>query len=206
MSSKTKIILSISVLTIVAIVIYIFSATCPWIGDDINYRFNWAAKPNLEEINSISDIFASQWAHYFMTNGRFIIHCFVQLFCGLLGQQTFAISNALIYIAYILLVLKLSGGNIKNTLSIISTSLLTLISFDTLYGPACQMGFVWTFTLVFSWIYIFFKINTKSIFKLFLIFLFSIIAGNSQEAITIGISGALIIFAITHFKKLTPSQ
>lgn len=206
MSSKSKIILSISVLAIVAIIIYVFSATCPWTGDDINYRFNWAAKPNLEEINSIRDIFISQWVHYFMTNGRFIAHCFVQLFCGLLGQQAFAISNAIIYIAYILLVLKLGGGNIKNTLAIISTSILTLITYDTFYGPACQMGFVWSFTLVFSWIYLFFKINTSSIFKLFIIFLFSIIAGNSQEAITIGISGALIIYAITNFKKLTPAQ
>lgn len=206
MNSKYKIILSISVLAIVAIVIYIFSATCPWIGDDINYRFNWAAKPNLEEINSISDIFISQWHHYFIVNGRYVAHCLVQLFCGLLGQNTFAICNGLMYIAFILLILKLGGGNYKKPLAVLSASLLTLIAFDTFYAPACQVGFVWTFALVFSWAYIFFNINTKSIFKLFLIFLFSIIVGNSQEAITIGISGALIIYAITNFRKLTPTQ
>lgn len=206
MSSKYKIILSISVLAIVAIVIYIFSATCPWTGDDINYRFNWAAKPNLEEINSIRDIFISQWVHYFMTNGRFIAHCFVQLFCGLLGQQAFAISNALIYIAYILLVLKLGGGNIKNTLAVITTALLSFIACNTHYVPSCQIGYVWMFVLVFLWLHIFFSTNTKSIFKLSLIFLFSIIAGNSHEALTIGISGALIIYAFTNIKRLTSSQ
>lgn len=206
MSSKTKIILSLLVLTIVAIVIYIFSATCPWIGDDIYYKFNWAAKPNLVPINSISDIFASQWTHYFIYNGRYVAHCFVQLFCGLLGQNTFAICNGLMYIAFILLVLKLGGGNIKNSLAVISASLLTLITFDTYYDASCQVSYVWTCSLVFIWLHFFFNTNTKSIFKLTLIFLFSIIAGNSHEAITLGISGALIIYVITNFKKLTPAQ
>lgn len=206
MSSKAKIILSISVLAIVAIVIYIFSATCPWLIDDINYQFNLAADSMHQRINSISDIFASQWYHYFNVNGRYVAHWIVQLFCGLLGQQAFAVCNAFIYVTYILLVLKLGGGNIKNTLAVITASLLTLLAYDIVYGPACQVGFVWTFVLVFIWLHIFFRLNTKSIFKLSFIFLFSIIAGNGQEAISIGISGALIIYAISNFCKLTSVQ
>lgn len=205
MNSKAKIILSISVLAIVAIVIYIFSSTCPWIGDDINYQFKCGAG-TLQRINSIWDIFVSQWHHYFTVNGRYVAHWIVQLFCGLLGQQAFAVCNAFIYVAYILLVLKLGDGNFKQPLAIISASLLTLTACDTFYAPACQVGFIWTFVLVFIWLYFFFSINTKSVFKLSLLFLFSIIAGNSQEAITIGVSGALIIYAITNFKKLTPAQ
>ena len=206
MSSKSKIILSISVLAIVAIIIYVFSANDTWLGDDIFYKFNWAAKSNLEEINSISDIIASQWVHYFTYNGRYVAHWIVQLFCGILGQNTFAICNGLMYIAFILLILKLSGSDFFNPLAVLSASLLTLIAYDTYYAPSCQVGYVWMFSLVIIWIYIFFKTNTKSIFKLILIFLFSIMAGNSQEAITIGVSGALIIYAITNFKKVTPSQ
>lgn len=205
MSSKAKIILSISVLTIVAIIIYIFSSTCPWIGDDINYQLNFATKTP-QQINSLCDIFISQWHHYFTVNGRYVAHWIVQLFCGLLGQQAFAVCNAFIYVTYILLVLKLGNGNFKQPLAIISASLLTFIACDTFYAPACQVGFVWTFVLVFIWLYFFFSINTKSFFKLSLLFIFSIIAGNSQEAITIGISGALIIYAITNFKKVTTSQ
>lgn len=205
MSSKAKIILSISVLAIVAIVIYIFSIICPWIGDDINYQFKCGAG-TLQRISSIWDIFVSQWHHYFTVNGRYVAHWIVQLFCGLLGQQVFAVCNAFIYITYILLVLKIGNGNFKQPLAIISASLLTLIACDTFYAPACQVGFVWSFVLVFIWLYFFFNRNTKSFFKLSLLFLFSIIAGNSQEAITIGISGALIIYAITNFKKITIAQ
>ena len=206
MSSKYKIILSISVLAIVAIVIYIFSTNYTWLYDDINYQFNLAADSMYQRINSISDIFASQWYHYFNVNGRYIAHWIVQLFCGLLGQQAFSICNALAYIVFILLVLKLGGGDLKKPLAVLSTSLLTLISYDTIYGPAFQVGYIWMFTLVLLWLHIFFNINSKSIFKLILTFLFSIIAGNSHEAITIGISGALIIYAITNFRKLTPAQ
>ena len=160
MSSKYKIILSISVLAIVAIVIYIFSTNYTWLYDDINYQFNLAADSMYQRINSISDIFASQWYHYFNVNGRYIAHWIVQLFCGLLGQQAFSICNALAYIVFILLVLKLGGGDLKKPLAVLSTSLLTLISYDTIYGPAFQVGYIWMFTLVLLWLHIFFNFST----------------------------------------------
>lgn len=206
MSSKAKIILSISVLAIVAIVIYIFSANYTWLYDDINYQFNLAADSMHQRINSISDIFASQWYHYFNVNGRYVAHWIVQLFCGLLGQQAFAICNAFAYVIYILLVLKLGGGSFNNPLSILSASVLTFIVYDTVYAPAFQVGYVWMFALAFIWLYLFFNTSTKSIFKLSLMFIFSIIAGNGHEAISIGISGALIIYAIYYFNKFTISQ
>lgn len=206
MTTKTKLILSIAILSIVAIIIYIFSANCVWLVDDIHYQFNMAAASNLQRINSIGDIFASQWVHYFSVNGRYIAHWLVQLFCGLLGQKTFAICNALIYIVYISFILKLAGTNIKNTLALLSASLLTLIANDTIYGPACQIGFIWTFVLVFIWLNIFFNAKTNSILKLIFLFFFSIIAGNGQEAISIGISGSLIIYAITNYKQFTNVQ
>ena len=206
MSSKSKIILSISVLAIVAIVIYLFSATYPWIVDDVNYQFNLASNSPLQRINSIIDIFTSQWYHYFTVNGRYVAHWIVQLFCGLLGQQAFAICNAFAYVVLILLVLNLGGGSFYNPLSILSASVLTFIVYDTIYAPAFQVGYVWMFVLVFIWIHLFFNTSPKSILNLSLLFVFSIIAGNGHEAISLGISGSLIIYAIYNFKKFTISQ
>lgn len=115
MTTKTKLILSIAILSIVAIIIFIFSANCVWLVDDIHYQFNMSADSHLQRINSVWDIFASQWEHYFSVNGRYVAHWLVQLFCGLLGQKVFAICNALIYIVYISFVIKLAGTNIKNS-------------------------------------------------------------------------------------------
>ena len=200
-----KLALSIAILTIVAIVIFVFSDTVIWIVDDINYQFNMAAS-KLERIDSLGDIFASQWEHYFTVNGRYVAHWFVQLYCGILGQTAFAISNALVYVAFIVLLLKLVGRSIRDTWCLGSVVLLFLFLYDTLYGPACQIGYVWTFLLSIGWLYVFFHYKADSILACVGLFLFSIIAGQGQEALNIGISGALIIYAITNYKSMTRNQ
>lgn len=206
MNTRIKIALSFSVIAIVAIIIYFFSANVPWVCDDIRYQFNLAADSDIQRINSIVDIFSSQWEHYMTVNGRYVAHWLVQFFCGLLGQTTFSICNAFIYIAYIMLVLKLGKGDIKEPLVIISASILTLIACDIPYGPAFQIGYVWMFVLTFIWLYLFFKVNTNSFLQLSLLFIFSLIAGNGHEAINIGVSGAIIIFMLFNFKKITTTQ
>lgn len=210
--SKRNLAISISVLTIVAVVIFIFSKTCVWVNDDIVYKFNLAiSKYRSSEhiwipIQTIRDIFESQWEHYFAFNGRYVAHWFVQLFCGLLGQTAFAIINALVYVAFIVLLLKLVGRSIRDVWSVASIALLLLLMYDTVYSPAFQIGFVWMFLLSIGWLYVFFYSKTKSIFACIGLFLFSIIAGQGHEALNIGVSGALIIYAITNRKSMTRNQ
>ena len=204
-SKQRNLAISIGILTIVAVVIFLFSDTVIWIVDDINYQFNMAASP-LTRIGSVWDIFESQWEHYFTVNGRYVAHWFVQLYCGLLGQTAFAISNAVVYVLFIVLLLKFVGRNVRDVWSVCAVALLVLLMYDTIYGPACQIGFVWTFALAIGWLYLFFRSKAKSISACIGLFLFSIIAGQGQEALNIGISGALIIYAITNRHKMTRSQ
>lgn len=203
MSNSLKTAISVGILVIVAIVIYIFSNTVIWIVDDINYQFNMATGGLL---NSVWDIFISQWEHYFTVNGRYVAHWLVQLYCGILGQTVFAVCNAMVYVVFIVMLLKLVGSNIRNVLGLLTASLLLLLLYDTLYGPACQIGFVWTFALVTGWLYLFFNNKQTSVLYCAGIFLFSIIAGEGQEAICIGVSGALIIYAVKNYRKMSREQ
>lgn len=210
--SKRNLAISIGVLTIVAVVIFLFSETYAWIIDDVRYQFNLATSgyclqnETLERIESVWDIFASQWEHYFTVNGRYVAHWFVQLYCGLLGQTAFAISNALVYVAFIILLVKFVGRSLYDVSSLVTVALLLLLMCDTLYGPAYQIGFVWTFATTILWLYMFFRSTAKSVWACCGLFLFSVLAGNGQEALNIGISGALIIHAIANRKTMTPGQ
>lgn len=210
--SKRNLAISIGVLTIVAVVVFVFCYTSVWTGDDIEYQFNFAVSEYLatdsavERIGSLSDLFESQWVHYLTVNGRYVAHWLVQLYCGLLGKTAFAISNALVYVAFIILLVKFVGRTLRDVWCLCTVTLLLLLMFDTIYGPACQIGFVWTFALSMSWLYLFFRSTAKSLSACIGLFLFSVIAGQGQEALNIGISGALIIYAATNRKSMTPGQ
>lgn len=205
MSDKVRFVLAISILAIVAIVIFIYTNSIAWLVDDINYQFNMAGTA-LQRIQSVWDIFESQWLHYFFVNGRYVAHWLVQLYCGILGQTAFAVCNAIVYVIYIVMVLKLSGTNIRNTLGLCSTAILILFMYDTNYGPACQIGFVWTFAAVIAWMYVFFSDKIFSVYASIGLFFISVIIGWGQEAISIGISGALIMYSLRNYKSMNITQ
>ena len=92
--------LSWLLLLMVAVVVGVFCYINVWLGDDINYAFSCVTERRDELIHSISDIFISQNAHYFTTNGRYVPHVFVQLFCGILGHGAFAIANGVFYVFF----------------------------------------------------------------------------------------------------------
>ena len=80
------------VYVVVAIAIGVFTV---WTNDTVAYKY---FSPVFDEshtraINSLADVWNSQLDHYMTTNGRFIVHLFVQSFCALLGKIPFAICN-----------------------------------------------------------------------------------------------------------------
>lgn len=205
MSDKVRFVLAISILAIVAIVIFIYTNSIAWVVDDIYYQFNMATGIP-QRIKSVWEIFESQWVHYFTVNGRYVAHWFVQLFCGILGKTIFAVCNAIVYVIYIVMVLKLSGTNIRNTLGLCSATILILFMYDTSYGPAYQIGYAWTFAAVIAWLYVFFSSNISSVCASIGLFIVSVIIGWGHEAISIGVSGALIIHSLKNYKSMSRNQ
>ncbi len=92
----------------------------PFFGDDYAYSFIWDGAQNgnfqnnigkLERLDSIGDIFVSQWSHYFTWGGRTVAHCFVQFFC-LTGKLLFDFANALMYAALAFLIYFAAKGKV----------------------------------------------------------------------------------------------
>lgn len=204
---KKQYIPGVIALTAVALVISIFSYNTVWLGDDINYAYDFRPDHREEVVSSLSQIVSSLNEHYLTVNGRYVPHIFVQFFCGIWGHTSFAIANALFYIVFMLALFKLCRVGLDNNRGLLSTILFALIVFQTKMVPSCQIGYIWTFALSMIFLSLFFskKIYPK-MWQVFLLGIFSIIAGNGNEALTLGISGAMIIYWFKHMRQMSVAQ
>ena len=82
----------------VGCIIYCLNVFTPLFSDDWHYAFIFGTH---QRIDSIGDIFRSQYIHYFDFNGRSIVHFIVQLFDGILGKNVFNVFNALMFVAFL---------------------------------------------------------------------------------------------------------
>ena len=93
----------------------------PIIGDDYAYAFIWDAAQNgnfqnnlgkLYRVESIGDVFVSQYEHWLTWGGRSIAHCCVQFFM-MFDKFFFDVANALVYAALGLLIYFLAAGKFE---------------------------------------------------------------------------------------------
>lgn len=191
-SNKTDRNISIAIISIVSLVMGIATYLTPWFLDDLNYM--WSCGDGKTLITSFDQVIQSQVTHYFTVNGRFCAHVLVQLFNGILGVGVFAIFNGIMYGALSISLQVIAGlkpfASVRSTLT---TSLLTLLFFTTRLIPSCQIGYIWAAVITLAFVYVFFDKHYHNPAIIVLLGMGSIIAGNFQEAYSIGISGALII-------------
>ena len=198
---------SITVLFVVAIVIAVFSYNTVWLGDDINYAFDFRPEHNDEIVSSFSQIISSLNEHYQTVNGRYVPHILVQAFCGIWGHGLFALVNGLMYIVFMIALCRLCKVRLDNLKGVLSVAVFSLIVFQAKMVPSCQIGYIWTFSLVMIFLLGFFtERNIDKWWQILLLGLFSLIAGNGNESLNIGVSGALIIYWISNMRKMSTRQ
>lgn len=187
---------------LLASIVYVLSANAIWIGDDITYGYHFSTG---EEISSIADAFTSQVEHYKVMNGRFLAHFLVQISIAMLGQPLFSLLNSIIFVLFFFLVLKVSGVSMNDNKGVVLVAILLLFSFQTKYVPSCQIGYIWMFLLVLCFLRAFFR-SSKSKYDLIWLIPLSFSAGWSQEAIVIGISVSLIVYALVNIRRMSFNQ
>lgn len=194
-------------LVALAALIFILSEYIQWIGDSYLYRFHFGTG---EPIVSFGEIFSSQYAHYFSMNGRVWAHVLCQGFSALWGQTAFAVCNSLIYVIFTLLFVKVVGGSWRNVATLMSCILVILFYADTSYNANFQIGYFWTATVDLLFILLYVRedggLDLRRWWKGPLLFIISLLAGNGNEAIAIGIGAALIFDFVTRFKSLNAAR
>ncbi len=101
----------ISIILLLYVLLWYLNYCTPLIFDDYVYSFTFSDHSMLfslpetaNRVDSITDIFVSQWNHYFSWGGRTVAHTLVQLFLWQ-GKFLFNIANA---VCFIILLLEIS--------------------------------------------------------------------------------------------------
>ena len=79
-------------------VMLLLNAHTPLMMDDYDYSFSWSTG---ERIAGVSDVVASQAAHYRMWGGRSVVHAVAQLFLSM-DKRVFNVANTLMYLLLLL--------------------------------------------------------------------------------------------------------
>lgn len=207
-----KILLIIAIISI-AISIYIFNYLFPLYADDWAYSFkevNLHLNPeSTERIKSLSDIFESQYAHYFNWGGRTIVHIIAQ-FLILSDPAVHDILNTLAYIA-LLYIIYLICNKRKPVNAFVFILISALVWFliprftsDVLWITG-SANYMWgtLIVILFLYPYIRYYIEDKtndSYIKAAMYFMFGIIAGWTSETMSSTTIVLAFIFCIYYRK------
>ena len=175
----------------------------PLSDDDYAYAFIWDGEHggNLidgigerQRVESIGDIFQSQYSHYFTWGGRITAHFFAQFFIWT-GKLYFDVANTIFFAAFIILVLKLTNTEIKKSafamfwiffiLFFIAAKFTRSLIWMTWLTGACSYFWSAVFQLTFLLPYVnAFRAGKAddSTAKIFLMIPIGIFAGLSNEA------------------------
>ncbi len=193
---------------LLAAFVFAFSIFALWLGDDIFFSLSIA---DGSWITSFRQVIPSQIAHYKLINGRIPAHFLCQLYLPFFGKTAFAISNALVYVALLLMMASLGSVRFDDWKKMGMLACLILLGFRTKFTPTCQIGFPWMFALVAAFLLILERFGRDhprrwKVWHLMWVIPFSFIAGWSQEALVIGVGVALAVRVMRHFKQVTVSQ
>lgn len=105
MSRRANRVVLALVLTLIGTLMLMLNLHTPLMMDDYDYSFSWATG---EPLSGLSDIVASQAAHYRLWGGRSVVHFFAQLFLYV-GKPVFNIANTAMYLLLLLEMAALAG-------------------------------------------------------------------------------------------------
>ncbi len=123
-------------MAITGIMFYLMNLYTPLFADDYDYSFSFASK---ERITSLMQIPESQFAHYFVVNGRFTTHTIAQFFL-FLGKNSLNVMNIVGFLLLGVLIFYHATGNME---SLSAGSLIIIYSAVFLLTPAFGQSFLW---------------------------------------------------------------
>lgn len=158
-------------------------------------------------IETIGDIFVSQWNHYRYVNGRFLLHFIVQLFVGILGLRAFQVANTVMFVLLIKYLCRLCIP--PHYRDRFLYYILTFLIFWFIMGfvnmglgyytcISFSVNYLWPSTLFVIVIYLWYnyKDGNCPIVKGIGFFVLSLLCGASSETFSVGLSGAFFFLLL----------
>lgn len=180
--------------------------------DDYMYAYKFGT---YEPIKTLKDIFKSQSVHYMQFNGRFLVHCVVQLFCAILDIEWFRLFNAILFVIFNGLLARyiFTTWRISIRLYVLISGVIWLfiprIGYTILGNIACCVNYLWVGVAALAFIILWQKIcqvdKQHSVIVNVGLGIVGVIIGSLQESFSIPIAGALFIYYCFYFKKFRGS-
>ncbi len=134
----------------IAVLLLLLNCLTPMVGDDYQYSFIFN-RP--ERIESLADVFYSQYIHYFEWGGRSVAHFLLQFFL-LLGKPVFNVFNTGVTLLYLYLIAKLAGERKVRLWIFVSAFLLSwffMPQFGTVFfWLTGSCNYLWTAVIMFA--------------------------------------------------------
>ena len=180
--------------------------------DDLIYQYYWLSERTSVDINNrIDDIyeaFYSQINHYFVMNGRFVVHFLVSCFCGFWGRPLFSFLNTIVYIFFLVGCVKLLNlHSINKSATAIAIIWLGLpIQYILWYSVAFAINYLWVSTALLYFFLLFrslvFSDSRNSTIQVVGMFLFCFFLGSLHEGFSLPLCGALFVYILVNRKTM----
>ena len=166
----------------------------PTLSDDIIYRFAWQENESStpQQIKNISDLIHSQWIHYNVTNGRWVVHSIAQAFFAFTPPVVYQCINAILF-ALMLYLVNLLIINNKNTLFSVITMcfMLFIVMGDINTTFLWSMGtfnYLWVCVATLAFLLYLRHIRNSDSYIHWILSPFTLLVGCSHEAISLPLS------------------
>lgn len=189
---------------IIGIAFYVINYLTIEFVDDFTYKMYDIS--NRKTIVTFDQYFSTTLEHYFVDNGRAVIHAVVRIFTVYLGKGIFNIANTIIFIIFIILLSKFHAKlNASNICFCAACVFLLFPQFKyTILWMDGSLNYLWPATFVLLYlIYIQKKLSyplNKG--KLLGILVFSFLVGATHEGITFPLALSLLVYYVTKYKRL----
>lgn len=198
LDKKMQILLIVSICC-TFVLIFLLNRLYPLFADDWFYSFIYNDKDI--RVTSLSNIFESQYNHYFVWGGRSVVHAIDQLLL-MMDFTVICLLNSLLFVAFIYVLYRIANrDNAVNPFIFILFGLFIWFSqpafFETVIWKTGSVNYLWGGFIVLLFIYPYYGYyragrSVDNLLKTILFFLCGIIAGWTNENMSI----ALIFFAI----------
>ncbi len=196
-------------LVIVGICFYVVNVWIPEFGDDLMYVYMFPASLNDRfryHIKSLTDIYVSQYNHYYCMNGRVLVHSVVQFFCGLLGKPVFNVFNTLVYCGFIYTLQRYATKSFGSIFFLSVTLFFTALlpSYDqTFLWMTGSINYLWVVLLILVFLMVLEKIQDQPFRRRHIAYLlFGLLVGWTHEGFTVPLAASLVVYAIWNRKTI----
>lgn len=177
------------------------------LSDDLLYHFVWQQDDTspIQPLNTFSDLITSQWTHYHVTNGRWVVHTLAQAFLSFAPSAVYQVINALLFTMMLYLTSQLMVGSKHRLFSIVLMCFMLFIVVadikTTMLWSMGSFNYLWVCVATLSFLLWLRHIRHSDKHIHWLLSPLSILIGCSHEAIALPLSITLLIYAVTELRK-----